>query len=187
MQKATDIGPLISAEAVAKVEKQVAEAVRQGAVLQMGGNRCSPNGLPGHFFEPTVLTHVRHGSLPTTEEIFGPVIALVEAENADAAIHMANDSQFGLGASVYTRSLEYAMKAMENIKAGTFWVNDPLTDNEAGPFGGMRWSGIGRELGEEGLDAFREPKHVHIDYVMERKEFWYPYSQRPLPEGSDHP
>ena len=66
------------------------------------------------------------------------------------------------------------MRAMQGIKAGTFWINDPLTDNDAGPFGGMRWSGIGRELGEEGLDAFREPKHVHLDYVMERKDYWYP-------------
>jgi betaine-aldehyde dehydrogenase len=73
---------------------------------------------------------------------------------------------------------------MENIKAGTFWVNDPLTDNDAGPFGGMRASGIGRELGEEGLDAFREPKHVHIDYVMERKSYWYPYAAR---RRADHP
>ena len=66
------------------------------------------------------------------------------------------------------------MQAMEEIKAGTFWVNDPLTDNEAGPFGGMRQSGIGRELGEEGLDAFREPKHVHIDYIQERKKLLVP-------------
>jgi betaine-aldehyde dehydrogenase len=67
---------------------------------------------------------------------------------------------------------------MEEIKAGTFWVNDPLTDNEAGPFGGMRQSGIGRELGEEGLDAFRETKHVHIDYIQERKSYWFPYAER---------
>ena len=73
------------------------------------------------------------------------------------------------------------MRAMQEIKAGTFWINDPLTDNDAGPFGGMRWSGIGRELGEEGLDAFREPKHVHLDYVMERKAYWYPYRERPIP------
>ena len=73
------------------------------------------------------------------------------------------------------------MRAMQEIKAGTFWINDPLTDNDAGPFGGMRWSGIGRELGEEGLDAFREPKHVHLDYVMERKSYWYPYRDRPIP------
>ena len=81
---------------------------------------------------------------------------------------------------VYTRSLELALHAMDRIKAGTFWVNDPLTDNEAGPFGGARWSGIGRELGEEGLDAYREAKHVHIDYVMEPKAFWFPYANREI-------
>ena len=177
----TDIGPLISAEALALVEQQVAEAVRQGATLRAGGKRLSPPGLKGHFFEPTILTDVPHGSLPTTEEIFGPVLSLTVARDADEAIAMANDSRFGLGANVYTRSLELAMKAMEHIKAGTFWVNDPLTDNDAGPFGGMRWSGVGRELGEEGLDAFREPKHVHIDYVMEAKNYWYPYRDRKPP------
>lgn len=143
----TDIGPLISAEALALVEQQVAAAVRQGAMLRAGGKRLSPPGLRGHFFEPTILTDVPHGSLPTTEEIFGPVLSLTVARDADEAIAMANDSRFGLGANVYTRGLELAMKAMEHIKAGTFWINDPLTDNDAGPFGGMRWSGVGRELG----------------------------------------
>ena len=74
----------------------------------------------------------------------------------------------------------FSKTSMENIKAGTFWINDPLTDNEAAPFGGMRASGIGRELGAEGLEAFREPKHVHLDYVMEVKDYWYPYAQRPV-------
>jgi betaine-aldehyde dehydrogenase len=91
---------------------------------------------------------------------------------------MANDSNYGLGAIVYTRSLQLALHAMDSIKAGTFWVNDPLTDNDAGPFGGSRWSGVGRELGEEGLDAFREAKHVHIDYVQEVKPFWFPNKNR---------
>jgi len=101
-------------------------------------------------------------------------------KDADEAIRLANDSKYGLGACIYTRSLELSMRAMENIKAGTFWVNDPLTDNDAGRFGGMCWSGVGRELGEEGLDAFREPKHVHIDYVAERKSYWFPYRNRPI-------
>jgi betaine-aldehyde dehydrogenase len=177
----TDIGPLISADAAALVEAQVEKAVQQGARLLMGGKRYQPEGLPGHFFQPTILTEVRHGSLPTTEEIFGPVLSITIAQDADEAIRMANDSKYGLGACIYTNNLEIAMRAMENIKAGTFWINDPLTDNDAGPFGGMRWSGIGRELGPEGLDAFREPKHVHLDYVMERKNYWYPYSERKLP------
>lgn len=181
MDPGIDIGPLISAEALETVERQVAESVKQGARKLVAGGRVQPGGLKGHFYAPTLLTDVRHGSLPTTEEIFGPVISITIAKDADEAIRMANDSRFGLGASVYTRSLEQALKAMENIKAGTFWINDPLSDNDAAPFGGMRWSGIGRELGEEGLDAFREPKHVHLDYLMERKSWWYPYRDRPLP------
>jgi betaine-aldehyde dehydrogenase len=180
----TDIGPLISEEALATVERQVAEAVQEGATLRYGGNRIRPQGLKGHFFEPTVLTGVKHGTLPTREEVFGPVLSLTVARTADEAIAMANDSSYGLGACIYTRNLELAMRAMHQIKAGTFWINDPLTDNDAGPFGGMRWSGIGRELGEEGLDAFREPKHVHLDYVMEKKSYWYPYAKRPVPGHS---
>ncbi len=172
---ATDVGPLITAAALEKVEGQVARAVAEGARVLLGGQRLQ---RPGHFYAPTILGGVRHGSLPTTEEIFGPVISLIVAEDAEEAIRMANDSRYGLGAIVYTRSLQLALHAMENIRAGTFWVNDPLTDNDAGPFGGSRWSGIGRELGQEGLDAFREAKHVHIDYVQEVKSFWFPNSQR---------
>lgn len=183
MDPTTDVGPLISEHALATVERQIAEAVKEGATLAAGGRRISPAGLAGHFLEPTVLTGVKHGALPTREEIFGPVLSLTVAESAEEAITMANDSKYGLGASIYTKDLALAMKAMHEIKAGTFWINDPLTDNDAGPFGGMRWSGVGRELGEEGLDAFREPKHVHLDYVMERKYYWYPYKDRPVPGG----
>jgi len=174
MDTETDVGPLISEEQLALVEKQVNTAVEQGAKLLLGGKRFQPQGLKGYFYELTVLADVVHGSLPTREEIFGPVLSITKARDADHAIEMANDSKYGLGASIYTDSLQIAMKAMENIKAGTFWVNDPLTDNDAGPFGGMRLSGIGRELGTDGLDAYREPKHVHIDYVMEKKPYCTP-------------
>jgi len=85
---------------------------------------------------------------------------------------------YGLGANIYTSNLTWAMQAMTEIKAGTFWINDPLTDNDAAPFGGMRKSGMGRELGEEGLDAFRETKHIHMDFVPERKTYWFPYRER---------
>jgi betaine-aldehyde dehydrogenase len=69
--------------------------------------------------------------------------------------------------------MEWAMAAMERITAGTFWINDPLTDNDAGPFGGMRQTGHSRELGKEGIDEFRETKHVHLDYKQELKPYWY--------------
>ena len=182
MHPHTDLGPLISADAAARVEDQVARAIGEGARLRRGGHRFQPPGLAGHFFEPTLLSDVRQGTVPTREEIFGPVLATTVVADADEAIRLADDSEFGLGASIYTNNLAVAMRAMESIKAGTFWINDPLTDNDAGPFGGMRHSGIGRELGAEGLDAFRESKHVHLDHVMERKSWWYPYRNRPLPD-----
>jgi betaine-aldehyde dehydrogenase len=109
------------------------------------------------------------------EETFGPVAPLVRCRDIDEAIALADASEFGLGASIYTNSLEHAMKAAESIHAGTFWINDPLTDNDAGPFGGMRRSGIGRELGSEGIEDFRDSKHVHMDYVIGAKPYWYPY------------
>lgn len=178
-----DMGPVISAEALSTLENQIERLVGEGAQVLTGGKRFSPDGLKGHFLEPTVLGNVRHGGLATSEEVFGPVIMLISAKDNDHAIEMANDSEYGLGATVYTNNLQVAMKAMENIKAGTFWINDPLTDNEAAPFGGMRASGIGRELGAEGLECFREPKHVHLDYVMERKDYWFPYAERPVDFG----
>src|SRR5262249_14908597 len=104
MDPSVDLGPLISEEAVATVEGQIDEAARQGARVLAGGCRVQPNGLRGHFLAPTILGDVAHGSLPTTEEIFGPVISLTVARDADDAIRMANDSRYGLGASVYTKS-----------------------------------------------------------------------------------
>jgi acyl-CoA reductase-like NAD-dependent aldehyde dehydrogenase len=95
----------------------------------------------------------------------------------DEAIARANALPYGLGANVYTRRMDYILRCMEELEAGTVWFNDPLTDNDAGPFGGMKMSGNSRELGPEGLEAFRETKHVHLDARAERKPWWYPYGQ----------
>src|SRR4051794_10000495 len=82
---------------------------------------------------------------------------------------------YGLGANVNTKDLDAIMRCMRELKAGTVWFNDPLTDNDAGPFGGFKQSGLGRELGQEGLEAFQETKHVHLETVLGVKEWWYPY------------
>src|SRR5262249_33976211 len=129
----------------------------------------------GYFFEPTVVLDVNHSMRLMCEETFGPIAPIMIVDNIEQAVALADDSEYGLGASILTNNLEYAMLAMENIKAGTFWINDPLTDNDAGPFGGMRRSGIGRELGAEGLEEFRDTKHVHLDYRLEVKPYWFPY------------
>ena len=122
-----------------------------------------------------VVVDVDHSMPLMREETFGPVAPIMRVKDIDEAIALANDSEYGLGANILTNKLEYAMKAAERVKAGTFWINDPLTDNDAGPFGGMRMSGGGRELGMEGLEEFRETKHVHLDYQLELKPYWYPY------------
>jgi len=169
-----DLGPMISAAQRDKVEQNVAASLKAGARLAVGGGR--PKGFDiGYFYEPTALLDVTPDMALLREETFGPVAPIVRCRDIDEAIALADRSEYGLGASIYTNSLEHAMKAMEQVHAGTFWINDPLTDNDAGPFGGMRRSGIGRELGSEGIEDFRDSKHVHMDYVIERKPYWYPY------------
>ncbi|HEX9426700.1 MAG TPA: aldehyde dehydrogenase family protein [Candidatus Polarisedimenticolia bacterium] len=169
-----DCGPLIREAHRKQIEAKLEEAVSQGARVLCGGRR-PPQMKKGFFFEPTVLTNVTQKMSIMRSETFGPIAPLVPVKGIEEAVRLADDSIYGLGANIFTNNLEHAMYAMENIHAGTFWINDPLTDNDAGPFGGMRMSGIGRELGIEGLDAFREPKHVHLDYKIEAKPYWYPY------------
>lgn len=169
-----DLGPMISAAQRQKVEIKLDQVREMGATLLCGGKR-PPNLERGYYFEPTVVAGVDHSMPLMREETFGPVAPIMKVKDIDEAIGLANDSEYGLGANILTNNLEYAMKAAERIKAGTFWINDPLTDNDAGPFGGMRLSGGGRELGAEGIEEFRETKHVHLDYRLETKSYWYPY------------
>ena len=176
MDPEIDLGPLISDKARTRVESQVKRALDEGARLLEGGRRLDVG--PGWFYAPTVLTDVAPTHAVVCEEVFGPIASIQVVTDADEAIARAAASEYGLGANIYTSNMTWALTAMQEIKAGTFWINDPLTDNDAAPFGGMRKSGIGRELGEEGLDAFRETKHVHLDFVPERKPFWFPYAQR---------
>jgi len=170
-----DLGPMISATQRTMVLEKIQKAVLAGARIVAGGN-IPAQPSRGFYLEPTVLVDVHHRMDLMHQEVFGPVMPIMRGVSGlEEAIRLSNDSVYGLGANIYTRSLEYAMTAMENIKAGTFWINDPLTDNEAGPFGGMRQSGGGRELGWEGLEAFCDTKHVHMDYKVEAKSYWFPY------------
>ena len=172
----TDLGPIARETYRAKVERQVADAVQRGARVLTGGRR--PGHLPvGYFYEPTVLVEVDREMEVMCQETFGPVLPIARYESFDQAIALANDSAYGLGANLYTHNARYVKRFYEEVRAGTLWVNDPLTDNDAGPFGGFGMSGIGRELGDEGLDEFRQTKHVHWDFSMESKEWWYPYQE----------
>lgn len=169
-----DLGPMVNDLQRRKVEAKLETAIKQGGTLLTGGKRPSEFAR-GFYLEPAVLTGVNHTMDIMRTETFGPVAPIMPVSGIEEAVRLADDSEFGLGATIYTNNMEYAMYAMENVHAGTFWINDPLTDNDAGPFGGMRFSGLNRELGVEGLDNFRDVKHVHLDYKIEPKSYWYPY------------
>jgi betaine-aldehyde dehydrogenase len=176
IEPTTDVGPMIGDSYRAKVERHVEEAKAKGAKVLTGGRR--PPGLNrGYFYEPTVLAGVDHSMTIMREETFGPAIPLMEYKTFDEAIALANDSEYGLGACLLTHDPQKVKRFFEEVKAGTIWINDPLTDNYAGPFGGMKMTGGARELGQEGLDEFRETKHVHWDFAMGMKEWWYPYGK----------
>jgi acyl-CoA reductase-like NAD-dependent aldehyde dehydrogenase len=176
MDPTTDVGPMARAPYRAKVEAQVQDAVARGARILAGGRR-PPQFSRGFYYEPTVLVGIEPDMEIIREETFGPVIPIAPYSTFDEAIRLANSSVYGLGANIYTHNAVYVKRFYEEVKAGTIWVNDPLTDNDAGPFGGMKLSGMGRELGEEGIEEFRETKHVHWDFSMEQKGWWYPYEQ----------
>ncbi|HET8975789.1 MAG TPA: aldehyde dehydrogenase family protein [Solirubrobacterales bacterium] len=175
MQPDTDIGPMVSAAQRGKVAAQVEAAVAAGAEVVVGGGDGGQRS--GHFFAPAVVTGAPAETQLLSEETFGPVAPLVPVKSLDEAIELANSTRFGLGANIYTQDFRTILRCMREIKAGTVWFNDPLTDNDAGPFGGFKQSGLGRELGREGLEAFQETKHVHIESEVAPKEWWYPYSQ----------
>ncbi|WP_170608814.1 aldehyde dehydrogenase family protein [Ruegeria arenilitoris] len=170
----SEIGPLVSEAARDKVERLVADAVAKGATVACGGRR--PEGLNrGWFYEPTILTGCTPQMDLLSEEIFGPVAAILRVPDFDTAIAMANDSDFGLGASIFTTDLAEAHEASERLEAGVVWINNPMIDNDALPFGGWKNSGIGRELGRMGLDTFRRTKMVILDHKPVRHDWWYPY------------
>ncbi len=174
LEEGVDLGPMIRDRFRAAVEGQLEEAVSKGARILVGGNR--PEKLKkGFFLEPAVVVDVNHSMLLMKEETFGPVIPLMPYKSFDEAIDLANDCKYGLGATLMSHDARLVKRLFEEVKAGTVWINDPLTDNFAGPFGGMKMSGQGRELGQEGLDAFLDVKHVHWDIEGEAKDFWYPY------------
>ncbi|HEX6383146.1 MAG TPA: aldehyde dehydrogenase family protein [Anaerolineae bacterium] len=174
LESTTDVGPMADARYRAKVEDHVADAVNRGARVLAGGKR--PQQFErGFYYEPTVLTNVNHNMVCMRQETFGPTIPIMGYRNFDEAIRLVNDSDYGLGACIRTNDARLAKRFFEEVQAGTIWINDPLTDNYGGPFGGFKMSGNARELGEEGLESFLETKHVHWDFSDVPKEWWYPY------------
>jgi succinate-semialdehyde dehydrogenase/glutarate-semialdehyde dehydrogenase len=157
--RGVDIGPLARGDLRDALDRQVKASVDKGARVAVGGKAIEARG---YFYEPTLLTQVTREMPVLAEETFGPVAALVQVPDADAAIALANDTQFGLGASLWTGDLERARQLAARIEAGSVFVNAMVASDPRLPFGGVKRSGFGRELGVFGIHEFVNIQTVWI-------------------------
>jgi len=155
------VGPLVNREAVDKVDQLVRDAVAKGATVVTGGGRPDPDGC---FYEPTVLTEVPPEAELLREEIFGPVAPVVSFDTEDEAIRLANDTEYGLVAYLYTGDLARGLRVSERLEAGMVGLNRGLVSDPAAPFGGVKQSGIGREGGHEGILDYLEATYVAVSW-----------------------
>jgi len=152
------VGPLVSQDAVVTVESQVKDAVSKGANVEIGGSSRSP----GSFYEPTIVDRVGMNMKMMTEEVFGPVAPVYVVEDETEALKAANESDFGLGASVWTQNLDTAKRAARQIQSGMVFVNQVTKSDPRMPFGGIKKSGTGRELSRYGLHEFVNVKSINL-------------------------
>jgi succinate-semialdehyde dehydrogenase/glutarate-semialdehyde dehydrogenase len=157
-----DIGPVVNEKGLQFALDQIADAQRRGAKLLAGGKRMN---RPGFFLEPTVLVDVPDDAVCMSEETFAPIAPILRFDQEKDAIARANNSDYGLSAYAFTTSLDRMFRLGESLEAGTIGINDGVPSTSNAPFGGMKHSGWGRELGSEGLDAFLETKHISIGVI----------------------
>jgi succinate-semialdehyde dehydrogenase/glutarate-semialdehyde dehydrogenase len=155
----TDVGPLANAEAVTSLDADVRSSVQAGAKVLTGGK---PADRPGSFYLPTVLADIPKNSAAYREELFGPVASIFRVKNIDEAIHVANDSRFGLGASAWTNDKAEQDRFINELEAGMVFVNQMVASDPRVPFGGVKRSGVGRELSTYGIREFTNVKTVWV-------------------------
>ena len=159
IEKDTDLTPVISENQLQKVEGYARSGIQEGAEAAHGGKRVERDG---YFMEPTILNNVKQDMTVAREEIFGPVLSVLEYEDQEEAIKIANDTDYGLGAGVFTKDLKKASWTASKLEAGQVYVNKWFTGNHATPFGGYKQSGYSREKGIDGLKSYLQVKNVGI-------------------------
>ena len=159
IEKDTDLTPVISENQLQKVEGYARSGIQEGAEAAHGGKRIERDG---YFMEPTILNNVKQDMTVAREEIFGPVLSILEYEDQEEAIKIANDTDYGLGAGVFTKDLKKASWTASKLEAGQVYVNKWFTGNHATPFGGYKQSGYSREKGIDGLKSYLQVKNVGI-------------------------
>jgi aldehyde dehydrogenase (NAD+) len=167
----TEMGPIAFAEQLSKVRSYVELGLEEGAQLRCGGRSPdAPELQHGYFYEPTVLGDVRNDMRVAREEIFGPVLGVLTFRDEDEAIRIANDTTYGLAAGIWTRDVQRAHRVAHAVNAGTVWVNTYRVLAFNVPYGGFGQSGIGRENGLEGLDAYLQTKSVWIELTGQSRD-----------------
>ncbi len=159
-QEGSTQGPLIDEDAIAKVQSHIADATEKGATIRIGGQRSA---LGGTFFEPTVLTGVTQDMKVSKEETFGPLAPLFRFKTEDEAVAMANDTEFGLAAYLFTQSTARQWRVGEGLEYGMVGINTGAISNEVAPFGGVKQSGLGREGSKFGIEEYVEMKYLCVD------------------------
>jgi len=157
LEEGVSLGPLIDARALTKVQEHIADAVRLGARVTLGGG---PHVRGGNFFEPTVLVDVPQSALLAREETFGPVAPLLRFKSETEVIAMANDTEFGLASYLYSRDIGRIFRVAEALECGIVGINTGLISTETAPFGGVKSSGIGREGSKYGIEEYLEVKYL---------------------------
>ena len=155
----TDIGPLVNASGLKKIDSQVKESVKEGAEVLTGGEQI---GKKGYFYKPTVLKNVNPKMSIAQEEVFGPVAPIIITDDEVEAIELANDSEYGLGASIWTQDLDKAERLSSSVESGIVSVNNVVASDPRVPFGGVKKSGFGRELSRYGMLEFVNIKSVRL-------------------------
>ena len=171
----TQVGPVVSLHQMQSVLKYIQIGKEEGAKLVCGGSQATEGDLvKGAFVRPTLFTEVTNNMRIAREEIFGPVLAVLQYDLIDDAVAMANDSIYGLSAGVWSEDIEKAKEVSSKLRSGTIWINEWHMLSERSPFGGYKQSGIGREIGDEGLNEYTELKTLYVDDARTRdKKPWY--------------
>jgi succinate-semialdehyde dehydrogenase/glutarate-semialdehyde dehydrogenase len=160
MRDGTEVGPLAMEQTLKDAEQQVRDSVAAGAKILTGGERIDG---PGFFYRPTILAEIPESAPAYREEVFAPVALLFRADDADHAVALANDSDFGLGSSVWTRDEAEARRFVDELEAGMTYVNAMVASDPRLPFGGVKQSGYGRELSRNGIHEFMNIKSVWME------------------------
>ncbi len=160
-----DMGPLVNQKIYQNSEIQVADALEKGAIVKTGGARLTGEHYDkGWFFPPTIIADTNHTMKIMTEETFGPVIGIMPFKTNEEATDLANDSEYGLAAYVFSENLSIALRMAESFEAGSVWINNIHRSYHDVPFGGVKQSGIGREKGRYGIEAYTELKTIYLNY-----------------------